>query len=140
MQLKDQVCTESQGKKLEELGIKEKPVFCHAYVCCDPLGEETSRDILPTGFDLADQFKNHATWVSPAFTVAELGVMLPEYVESHKGSMVDTWYCGPIDTENGEYYSVENTEAQARAAYLIYCLENNLVTPDSCNARLKSNL
>ena len=64
--------------------------------------------------------------------------MLPNYYESHKGAMDDTWYCGMLEGGDGEYFAIEKTESEARAAMLIYLLGNHLTTPEEVNQRLNS--
>jgi len=91
----------------------------------------------------------------PAFTVAELGVALPDLVEDPKGKSVvvsyrinpeynygksdtdGTWVCEGMSNDN-ENPELHHTEAQVRAALLIYLLENNIITPASVNERLNA--
>ncbi|MDR3473439.1 MAG: hypothetical protein P4M09_17410 [Devosia sp.] len=63
-----------------------------------------------------------------AYTVAELGEMLPLSCESGKNDACD-WYCATIANNLGwkEETFTENTEADARAKMLIYLIENKLV-------------
>lgn len=82
----------------------------------------------------------------PAFNVAELGAILP-----NEGYYVYTGYdCKSsiikFDNKvgfNPKYESVKSaimeTEAQSRAALLIYLLENKLTTPEECNQRFSNS-
>lgn len=65
-----------------------------------------------------------------AFTVAELGEILPINLNSYK---LDTgkWYCEAHECHGAETnweYTEDETEANARAKMLIYLLENKLLT------------
>lgn len=64
-----------------------------------------------------------------AFTVAELGVILPEMFYSGKvlrDGEIKWWG----RWKNYTTASMENTEADARAQMLIYLLENKLINPE----------
>jgi len=130
MKIENQVCTPEQGKKLTALGVTAEPLYWHV-IDIDPL---TPMDIIQkwqhSNFDQCEKY--------PAYTVAELGVMMPEYYETHKGPISDTWYCGILEAGDGDYFSIEKTEAAARASMLIYLLENHLTTPEEVNQRLNS--
>ena len=130
MKIEQQVCTLEQAKKLMALGVTAEPLYWHV-IDIDPL---TPMDIIQkwqhSNFDQCEKY--------PAYNVSELGVMLPNYYESHKGAMDDTWYCGMLEGGDGEYFAIEKTESEARAAMLIYLLENNLTTPEEVNQRLNN--
>ncbi len=80
-----------------------------------------------------------------AFTVAELGVMLPyEYLnigdnvghKTHRGLWKHNNGWGirfHRDDPDSEHFT---NEAEARAAFVIYLLENKLTTPEEVNQRL----
>jgi len=161
MKIEEQVCTLEQAKKLKELGV----TYTDANYCylensgggiefgdvgfmfqhhCD----DYQISVHPQGFD--ESFKEQS-W--PAFTVAELGVMLPHRYQSQRldENTINlhkfTHWC--IDTDfNSEcevcsecatnivHEAKGNSEAEARAAMLIYLLENNLITPEEVNNRL----
>lgn len=130
MKLQNQVCSLEQGKRLAQLGISTNSHLSW-------LGDETLR-LMDNGKDgvsysnwvfvsQTEPVNNQeADWrddvciskpLAPAFTVAELGVMLD-------------------DTTPFVIESVDRTEAQSRAAFLIQLLEQGHLTPDECNSRL----
>lgn len=75
-----------------------------------------------------------------AYTVAELGAMLPKWFSSHldvkKGDgdegLGDVWVCSPPRqmVEDGIEFQAASTEADARAKMLIYLIESDLVQLD----------
>jgi len=149
MKIENQVVTIEQAKKLKELGVTAEPLFWYV-IDIDPI---TPLDIIQkwqhSNFDQCEKY--------PAYTVAELGVMLPHFDNlSQMGGFVhltefdpsvqdgNPWYCVweyDKDKENAGFGSEiidGETEAQARAAMLIYLLENNLTTAEEVNQRLNS--
>lgn len=165
MKLSEQVISLEQAKRLKELGVIQESLFYHTHFTGNGDGYFFSskhneiyfkdnckeyKDIgdydfenspmTPTGEDRAGRYK-----IASAFTVAELGVMLPPFTYSWMGR-ANTYGCVSSNQEpNDDYinYSVENgqisngaNEAECRAAQLIYLLENNLVTPAEINQRL----
>jgi hypothetical protein len=135
MKLSEQVISLEQAKRLKDLGIEESSQFYHF-----------------KGKITTEAYGNDY-W--PAFTVAELGVMLPHPSSLNEmggwlhNSECDTtstdglpWYLlweYDLDKENagfGRHIVSGVTEAEARASMLIYLLENNLVTPAEINQRL----
>jgi hypothetical protein len=128
MKVEEQVCSLELAKKLKELGVGQNGL----YVWVDnnhagwevELETETVLPVYPSGYCVA-------------FTVAELGELLPLCVETDPGTdgllrcykLDEAWQVGYFDMENNEYVdAVEaDTEADARAKMLIYLLENKLV-------------
>lgn len=140
MKIENQVCTLEQAKKLKELDVR--PYSMWVWVPPFPVFNSETRLVLIGEFQnalkssiLSEEAKKLVDSY-PAFTVAELGVMLPNYYESHKGAMDDTWYCVMLEGGDGEYFAIEKTESEARADVLIYLLENNLTTAEEVNQRL----
>lgn len=125
MKLSEQVCTLEQAKKIYALGVERRSLFYH--------------------FHGRIEHEAFGSEYYSAFTVAELGVMLPPFTYSWMGR-ANTYGCVSSNQEpNDDYinYSVENgqisngaNEAECRAAQLIYLLENNHVTPAEINQRL----
>lgn len=116
MKLHEQVCTIDQSKRLKELGVKQDSIF-NWYKANN--GYE-----LYFG-DVEDVSKFTTTF--SAFTVAELGEMLPVNAISWKYDKdgVKLYRCVASDNTYSSGYF--DTEAEARAAMLIYLLENGLL-------------
>ena len=81
MNVKDQVCSLKQAKRLKELGVKQESLFYHFQQT-----ENDDPDVISC--DIKDFF-NHAIFYS-AFTVAELGNMLPKILPLKV--MITEWY------------------------------------------------
>ncbi len=126
MKIENQVVTIEQAKKLKELGVTQDTLYAFYH--------HWEINKMVYSLMLKDSDSINESFAAP--TVAELGVMLPNYYESHKGAMDDTWYCGMLEGGDGEYFAIEKTESEARAAMLIYLLENHLTTPEEVNQRL----
>lgn len=126
MNLENQVCLLQQAKRLKDLGVKQDSLFYHTN--SDNWGVMPKRSIDFTGNPFS------------AFTVAELGMMLPNAFDTMAISVsqnVRGW--AAYDDNGNDVFKDEvnfSTEAEARAAMLIYLLENNLVTAGEVNARL----
>lgn len=76
--------------------------------------------------------------MTPAFTVAELGIMMPwSYSTVRHSEFLPDEESWSVE-KNGESDSDTSylTEAQARAALLIHLLETNQLTADEANKRL----
>lgn len=135
MKLEQQVVSLELAQKMKELGFKQESLYYYSELSLKPNGA--------THWQLGD-FKfytsnNHAS----AYTVAELGEMLPDNIKVDGNSY---WYEErKTHISDGEiyyivYYKFEhptkgdviafngNTEADARAKMLIYLVENNLMT------------
>lgn len=136
MKIEDQGCTLSQSKKLKEIGIDPN---AHLYY-----REDSSELVMGTlAYKLA---KDKVTKFFPAFSVAELGTMLPDLIETSKQyefvtikEAEDVWLCLYVRGNNmldTLCSSAAATEAQARAIMLIYLLENNIITVEDVNKRI----
>lgn len=153
--LTKQVCTFEQAKRLKELGVEQDSLW---YWNTIYLGEpkislynahSKDDDFFKSGMD---SYKDidiscHREPYYSAYTVAELGEMLPD--ETINGGMVDRhneneYYCytrtgdkfytcrrnidGDAALWNDDLeYDTPPTEAQCRADILIYLLENKLI-------------
>jgi hypothetical protein len=147
MKLSDQCCSLDQAKRLKELGVTAYGLFVHY------LNRE-----LPSDKGIKPK-QQTASWAAigeikdggvityfPAYTVAELGVMLPDLIETDRQYELvtikedDCWlvrYVAGNDLKNAHpSYQAETSEAQARAAILIWLLANNIITPSEVNSRL----
>ena len=119
MLLQDQCCSREQGKRLQELGITSHATFYHMPAKDGPHGEYI-------------RYGWHGDAVAPAFTVAELGILLGESFLSWFDRGL--WHCG-IQSWG---YMTGITEAQARAGELISRLEQGDITAEEANNRLNS--
>jgi hypothetical protein len=124
MKLEQQVCSLELAKKLKELGVYQGDAI-NWWIVDIKTGEVTlNRTVFPTGSQSYS-----------AFTVAELGEMLPEKVNKNgidyfpesdpTGKIKTIKYARQEDVlhDLGEF-----TEADARAKMLLYLLENGLIT------------
>lgn len=159
MKIENQVCTVEQAEKLFELGVDLDSQFAWCWN-----GRYYNRDGSKGFFINQEGFKKEWEEAYCAFTVSELGVMLPngnqlkrtpniaqfksfrvipKYQEEGK-----KWLCS-ADVSNLHHVTIDgidahevwkiiygDTEAQARAAMLIYLLEHNHITADEVNERL----
>ena len=148
MRLELQVCTADQARRLKELGVAQNSFF----------GITQEGNIISKHSQGLALYAI-ATETNAAFTVAELGQMLPEYVD--KGSRTFRrvqWSNRPSDGNplvHAEEYRLAyrqssedcfgefpdnfhfSTEAQIRAAVLIHLLETKLIQVEDVNQRLK---
>lgn len=159
MKIENQVCSLEQAKKLDELGVKYKD-YQYAYVdfttasgqeavLCRPASHVEERQREWAWFMVGSHSEEITAEIDedtvsadggiyPAFTVAELGVMLPlncDSIKDQTASKVIFWACNEGLTGDCNEVNGAN-EAEARAAMLIYLLENNLTTPEEVNTRL----
>ena len=132
MPLETQVCSRELAQRLAELGVRQESVFWWV-----------ERKLTYTG-GLASQAQLRGG--ISAFTVAELGEMLPNEINipSKNGKprsynhwlrfgryrvLVNAFWCAyPGGTARTNLEERANTEADARAKMLIYLLENNLIS------------
>ena len=149
MKLEQQVCNSELAKKLEELGVKQESLFIWVekgwyepkWNMCKELEEVVifSADSLKREKD--GELEIAYNTLASAFTVAELGEILPLYLreDADKGISfsVETnclhirktydnkgWICAYSHRTQSA-----NTEADARAKMLIHLIENNLINP-----------
>ncbi|UPJ35834.1 hypothetical protein IVB45_02140 [Bradyrhizobium sp. 4] len=120
MKLEQQVCSLDLAKKLKELGVKWESAFSWIE------HEDGEWRLLRFGIE--------GTICVAAFTVAELGEMMPgnfggHYVLTQKGLMGNRYYSTLMRLQDStEAYKIEEkTEADARAKMLIYAIENKLI-------------
>lgn len=133
MNIQDQVNTEIQGCRLEELGITAKPIFCHCRVSTNV--NDSYVDILPMQCNLKDIPDEATTWIAPAFTVGELGLMLGEENLPCFSKEWDVWLL-PSQSKFKGCGLGDMRESVIRAELLIKAIENKLLTPSQCNERL----
>lgn len=141
-------CTLQQSKRLRELGVDAPSMFYHYKVGIDQWSIAYSKGL---GED-----------TYPAYTVGELGEMLPYRIWVGDKMYVQTiikvdssWHKAGYNTKGSYWYQYEHlnsdrllevlgnyqkefpTQAQSAADMLIHLLENNLITADQVNNQLK---
>lgn len=136
MKIEQQCITLEQAKKLKELGITS-PSIMKWY--------NSSVGVVLLHNVHGEQYLENEWY---AFTVAELGVMLPDYFkendqqfpfkEYYSHTNKNMWKFNNFFTGyNSSKIVVDaSTEAEARAVMLIYLLENKHIAAEECNARL----
>lgn len=124
MKLESQVVSLNLARRLKELNVKQESLFFYAGVT----------NIIQAYWEI-DREKNYS-----AFTVAELGEMLPSTIGPTSASLNEKVLVMSKDVliytigylGNNNYCSPQFqdiTEADARAEMLIYLIENNLWKP-----------
>jgi len=123
MKLEKQVCSLELAKRLKELKIKQESLF----QWCDISGK---------AWLYYGKIINSPEMRCSAFTVAELGELLPDFIKTREENYFITMDCDKhICYENmektSEIHFMDNfdkfTEADARAKMLIYLIENKYV-------------
>lgn len=146
MELKDQVCTLEQAKRLKELGLDSESLFYHIDNRIPHIGYEgiKPRANLTSVKQTGKVQDGGAIKYYAAYTSSELGEILSKFkYEAYGFKMMFSTFCHSEDShlaELGKWHcSYRNpikfqnpdggyeTEAQARAAMLIYLLENKLL-------------
>jgi len=135
MKTEKQVCTAEQAQRLRELGICQDISLFYWYI--GDTGTNTDHLILRTP-------RPTDNLCLSAFTVAELGIMLPRGYCSGNGVLSDEIkWCDKVSYNGDDVIFMNDivvsggpTEAIARAAMLISLLESGELIPDECNQRL----
>ena len=140
MKIEDQVCSLEQAKRLKELGVDYKSVFQWR----DFSMLKDNRIIPGLFMERITPSDASPMQVFNAFTVAELGEILCKVdYEAWGFKMFFTWFeqddkkwnCGYRNAKKINRTINCDTEAQARAAMLIYLLENNLHAIENKNVK-----
>ena len=153
MRIEDQVCSLELAKKLKELGVKQESAFYWVEIQI-PFSDKTQ-----FVFWRMDETKGthpkgiHVKEYLSAFTVAELGEMLPPSIEQKSLQGVKYFIYLEMDKHpdqrprgwrfrvryrptfneqfagfhNDEYH--DDTEANARAKMLVYLIEKGIIKP-----------
>ncbi len=127
MKLENQLTNLKLSQRLEELGVKQESYFWWIDYCGKKYEIGTKKEMKQCR--IFRYVQNHYS----AFTVAELGEMLPNNLDDHKWELQitkvfdNTWYTSYYDKINKKYIHYQaKTEADARAKMLICILENKL--------------
>lgn len=126
MKLEKQVCSIEPARRLRELGVPQESVYWHwaTDVEEDGLtwwtvsGKEPRRGKRVRELSTTEHYRGKIA----AFTVAELGEMLPESFKTYR--FKGEWFC---HHPTNAVFRRENTEADVRANMLIYLLENRAI-------------
>jgi hypothetical protein len=146
--IEKQVCALEQAKKLKELGVEAPSAFIHF------------KAISHSGFVPTD-FKQKHIWAltgayyyedeiefTPVYSVAELGVMLDDFVNLTRRNGNGIWEAKfkPIIPHEAASkrlqdamlatFTTHQNEAEARAELLIHLLEGSWLDAGKCNNRL----
>lgn len=145
MELQDQVCTLEQAKRLKELGVAQgTSVFAYIKNECFQEEDFRLRMVLMEGvtYEGYDNWERGCLKGYSAFTVAELGAMLPQDYHTYNSEIgKDSW--GAMDSCDEDVALAEGTsiyaktEAKCRAKMLIRLIENKLVSVEEINKRLQ---
>jgi hypothetical protein len=117
MKLEQQVCSLELARKVKELGVQQDSLFYWS-------GDDEA-GFVPDLY--GERFRYPGAEHYSAFTVAELGILLPTKAYSRRMAAGDWWECGYEENKP----QTGDTEADARAKMLVYLLENNLIDPRS---------
>ena len=125
MKLQDQVCTLEQAKKLKQLGLSSQSIA--QWRDFDDLKDSRVKPEVKT--EILRPSDSSVMQVYPAYTVAELGEPLHAFGDywSIMQNLKSKQYIFRLSFGLNVYQGSRKTEAEARAAVLIYLLENNLI-------------
>lgn len=126
MKLEDQVCSLELAKRLKELGVKQESAFYWFNVHWEE-GRE------PRWCLIKSEEINSERWRTPkngfcAFTVAELGEMLPTDYRCEKWEYV-WWMTLLLEKHHHIPAFADIKEADARAKMLIHLIEKGIIKP-----------
>lgn len=123
MKLEQKTCSLELSKKLKEMGVPQDSYFYWktAKDYCKLVNDNHDSGY-PIGIGKRAKGAEHYS----AFTVAELGEMLPQFAAGkfNRGNS----FFWKIEIPNFSITIESETEADARAKMLIYLLENKLIT------------
>jgi hypothetical protein len=134
MNLESQVCSLELAKRLKELGVKQESYFYWLNNCLDDWiifhaeNDNCNQHSGPGDITFLN-IKKRENKAYSAFTVTELGELLPDWFDSCKrnGSKND-WHCRVFEKDTDKnHHAFAETEVEARAKMLIYLLENKLI-------------
>jgi len=144
MELPQQVCSLELAKRLQELGVKQASLFWWRQQVQEHLERNGTVTFVPTESWVVNDRPGSADSYS-AFTVAELGEILPESIHvsgdpfhlriTHGTRAVNHWAIGYTNYDASWWPGLidEKNEANGRAKLLVYLLENNLLTVESAS-------
>ena len=130
MKAEQLVCSLENATKLQELGVRVPSYFEYKVCVPEDAPLRLPDDVVPCnrrGVPPKYYFQYRFT---QAYTVGELGEMLP--LESNSERCIG---CYEVKTKEAgdNFFSVEDTEADARALMLIWLIENRHLTLEEIN-------
>jgi len=120
MKIEKQVCGLKFAKKLKELGVKQESVWYWTQTF-NPKRKPHPYQFEIQGCGRADTHHKYS-----AFTVAELGEMLPQGYSSWNNE-----HTSSCESNDEDFLIKHTTEANVRAKMLIYLLENKLMLQEA---------
>lgn len=122
MELKKQICSLEFSKQLKELGVKQESVFYWRKI--DMNGKvfwEPEYEMTINPFKTLESIS--------AFTVAELGEMLPNYYTTGRSenNNYNCWRIRSSEKKLNFFDLSSDTEANARAKMIIHLLKNKVI-------------
>lgn len=161
MKIEDQVCSLEHAKRFKEFGVTADSVFCYIGDSNPDPKYNVPHDLYYTENANSEVGKSWFDARVPAYTVSELGFMLPDEFFMHfhfpghltlasrhyllrfngwfftaKGKRI---YGCRYDHKGDSNIATENfygTEAEAKAGLIIHLLENKLITVEQINKQL----
>ena len=137
MPLEQQVCSLELAKKLKKLGVKQESLFWYTHAPKNRQDGEWIHVLTYGRNNMRDE-------TIPAFTVAELGEMLPMEIKNRNGKydecyfetsriVFKKWTVAYYKKSTARAFQMGDTEANARAKTLIYLIENGLLKVEDIN-------
>jgi len=139
IEIDKQVCSLDLAKRLKKLGVKFRPVLFwdRPGIFLPGFSNEKEEDGYEVVLLTRDVSKEEAEYIYAAYSVGELGEMLPEFIATYKAACRnenEKWrllsHSGTdeynLNIENISQFSA-STEADCRAKVLIYLIENGYV-------------
>ena len=139
MKLEDQLCSLELAKQLKEAGVKQDSVWSWYY---NMTGHEWRENEVWWRLQLTKKELIGNCYMIAAFTVAELGEMLPSIFDNYDLTIIkqvsDEWrisyYYNTITFEDKWMLSNQwieaKTEADARAKMLIYLIDQGIINQE----------
>lgn len=139
MKLEDQVCSLELSKRLKELGVKQESLWywCPKHTVNAVLNKGECHLITVETVKRLEKYEAYKYDFISAFTVAELGEMLPKTIKDPQANwnLEIELYDGCSSLNYESYYAThewklldngitDTTEANARAKMLIYLIKN----------------
>ena len=128
----NQVCSFEYSQELEKLGVKQESIFWwRKYSLC----KNTDLYYIPNKETDLLILSGKLEYNFSAFTVAELGEMLPNWASSYRLGKLASKNCGKYCCEyhiiskkhTKDFEFISDTEADCRAKMLIYLIENTIL-------------